>query len=111
MSAETRDRLPTSTAAVSVPCPALDRRLRCTLTAQSPLPLSPPQMAPYGYFRVIRFLSDELGVSPEGVQKWRAHWLEEGLQAVEEMLEDPDAICVADSDADCVPPKARLSDA
>ena len=68
-------------------------------------------MAPYGYFRVIRFLSDELGVSPEGVQKWRAHWLEEGLQAVEEMLEDPDAICVADSDADCVPPKARLSDA
>ena len=28
-------------------------------------------MAPYGYFRVIRFLSDELGVSPERVQKWR----------------------------------------
>jgi negative regulator of sigma E activity len=36
--------------------------------------------------RVLRYLSEELKVSEEDKKRWYAHWIQQGLSAVEQML-------------------------
>lgn len=60
-------------------CPALEHQS---------FPLLAAQLAPFGFYRVVRFLKDELGVNDDGLVHWRKHWVEEGLQTVEDMLSD-----------------------
>lgn len=60
---------------------------------------------PVNNMRVLRYLSDELKVADAEKQQWYAHWIEQGLSAVECLLERADSggYCVGDrvSLADC----------
>ncbi|STA74968.1 glutathione-S-transferase [Citrobacter freundii] len=55
--------------------------------------------------RVLRYLSEELKVSEEDKKRWYAHWIQQGLSAVEQMLRQSHsgAFCVGDAPtlADC----------
>jgi len=42
--------------------------------------------------RVGNFLADELKVAPDSIESWRKHWILEGLQAVEKLVE-PSPFC------------------
>jgi maleylacetoacetate isomerase len=42
--------------------------------------------------RVGNFLADELKVPPDAIESWRRHWILEGLQAVEKLVE-PGPFC------------------
>ena len=41
---------------------------------------------PINNMRVLRYLSDELKVSEEEKQRWYAHWIQQGLSALEQLL-------------------------
>ncbi|MEX9251007.1 maleylacetoacetate isomerase [Pseudenterobacter timonensis] len=60
---------------------------------------------PINNLRVLRYLSDELKVSEEEKNRWYAHWIQQGLSAVEQLLRRSDAgpFCVGDRPtlADC----------
>jgi maleylpyruvate isomerase len=60
---------------------------------------------PINNMRVLRYLSDELGISAVQKQAWYAHWVAEGLAAVEALLLRTDSgdFCVGHSPtlADC----------
>ncbi|CAG9463408.1 unnamed protein product [Pedinophyceae sp. YPF-701] len=43
-------------------------------------------VAPYGYYRVTRLLTDKLGVNAEGVEAWHRYWLENGFKEIEGLL-------------------------
>mmetsp|Transcript_14178 Transcript_14178/g.40191 ORF Transcript_14178/g.40191 Transcript_14178/m.40191 type:complete len:280 (-) Transcript_14178:231-1070(-) len=49
--------------------------------------LSATEVAPFGYYRAIRLLEDDLGVSPEGIAKWRTYWLSHGFAEIEAILQ------------------------
>ncbi len=42
---------------------------------------------PVNNLRILRYLKDELGISEEQKNTWYAHWIAEGLAAVERLLE------------------------
>src|SRR5690606_26942099 len=44
-------------------------------------------MHPMNNLRALRYLVNELGVSDEAKNGWYAHWIAEGFQALEKMLE------------------------
>ena len=46
---------------------------------------------PLNNMRVLRYLKDRLGVDQAGRQTWYAHWIAEGLGAVEQLLARADA--------------------
>eukprot|EP00191_Tetraselmis_sp_GSL018_P010602 CAMPEP_0177615088 /NCGR_PEP_ID=MMETSP0419_2-20121207/23188_1 /TAXON_ID=582737 /ORGANISM="Tetraselmis sp., Strain GSL018" /LENGTH=278 /DNA_ID=CAMNT_0019112561 /DNA_START=316 /DNA_END=1152 /DNA_ORIENTATION=- len=48
--------------------------------------LSATEVAPFGYYRAVRFLEDELAVNPEGIIKWRNYWLSHGFSEIEAIL-------------------------
>ncbi|MDR9888789.1 maleylacetoacetate isomerase [Pseudenterobacter timonensis] len=60
---------------------------------------------PVNNLRVLRYLSDELKVSEEAKNRWYAHWIQQGLSAVEQLLRRSDAgpFCVGATPtlADC----------
>ena len=60
---------------------------------------------PINNMRVLRYLSDVLQVTPEQKQAWYAHWVQEGLQAVEELLTKANSsqFCIGETPtiADC----------
>ena len=60
---------------------------------------------PINNMRVLRYLSDELKVSEEDKQRWYAHWVQQGLSAVEQLLRHSQSgqFCVGDTPtlADC----------
>lgn len=60
---------------------------------------------PINNMRVLRYLTDELGVSEKAKQRWYAHWVHQGLSAVEQLLRQSPAgqFCVGDAPtlADC----------
>jgi maleylpyruvate isomerase len=41
---------------------------------------------PINNMRVLRYLSDELKVSEEEKKRWYAHWIQQGLSALEQLL-------------------------
>lgn len=41
---------------------------------------------PLNNLRVLRYLEEQMGISPEGRTQWIRHWTEEGLRACEAML-------------------------
>lgn len=43
-------------------------------------------MAPFGYYRALRLLQDELGVDDEGIKKWKQYWITHGFQEIEDVL-------------------------
>jgi len=47
---------------------------------------------PLTNLRVGNFLADELKVAPDSIESWRRHWILEGLQAIEKLLE-PSPFC------------------
>lgn len=49
------------------------------------------EVAPYGYYRVQRYLEDELGASPAQSAGFRLHWLAEGFAGLERLLRAPAA--------------------
>ncbi|ELL90274.1 glutathione-S-transferase family protein, partial [Salmonella enterica subsp. enterica serovar Enteritidis str. SE30663] len=55
--------------------------------------------------RVLRYLTDELKVSEEDKKRWYAHWIQQGLSAVEQLLRKSQSgrFCVGDAPglADC----------
>lgn len=55
--------------------------------------------------RVLRYLTDELKVSEEDKKRWYAHWIQQGLSAVEQLLRKSQSrsFCVGDTPglADC----------
>ncbi|MBW7983143.1 maleylacetoacetate isomerase [Enterobacillus tribolii] len=59
---------------------------------------------PVNNMRVLRYLSDELKVSDAEKKRWYAHWIEQGLSAVERLLEQ------ADSGDYCVGGRVTLAD-
>ncbi|MFD2021229.1 maleylacetoacetate isomerase [Pseudocitrobacter faecalis] len=64
---------------------------------------------PINNMRVLRYLSDELKVSEEDKQRWYAHWVQQGLSAVEQLLRHSQSgqFCVGDTPtlADCLVPQ------
>ena len=60
---------------------------------------------PINNMRVLRYLSDELKVSEEDKNRWYAHWVQQGLSAVEQLLRRSDSgqFCFGDTPtlADC----------
>lgn len=60
---------------------------------------------PVNNLRVLRYLSEELKVSEEDKKRWYAHWIQQGLSAVEQMLRQSHSgtFCVGDAPtlADC----------
>lgn len=46
---------------------------------------------PVNNMRILRYLSDELQVSDEAKKRWYAHWIAQGLGAVERLLERSDS--------------------
>lgn len=72
-------------------------------------------MHPMNNLRSLRYLVQELGVSDEAKNGWYQHWIAEGFQSLEKMLERVDSgkYCVGDqvSLADCclVPQVANAS--
>ncbi|BBV65181.1 TPA: maleylacetoacetate isomerase [Kluyvera ascorbata] len=60
---------------------------------------------PINNMRVLRYLSDELKVSEEEKKRWYAHWIQQGLSAVEQLLRrgQSGAFCFGDAPtlADC----------
>lgn len=60
---------------------------------------------PINNMRVLRYLSDELKVSEEQKKRWYAHWIQQGLSAVEQLLRrsQSGAFCFGDAPtlADC----------
>ncbi|QLR43325.1 maleylacetoacetate isomerase [Enterobacter sp. RHBSTW-00994] len=60
---------------------------------------------PLNNVRVLRYLTDELKVSEEEKKRWYAHWIQQGLRAVEELLSQSQsgAFCVGNCPtlADC----------
>ncbi|HCR60065.1 MAG TPA: maleylacetoacetate isomerase, partial [Raoultella sp.] len=54
---------------------------------------------PINNMRVLRYLSDELKVSEEDKQRWYAHWVQQGLSAVEQLLRHArsGAFCVGET--------------
>ena len=60
---------------------------------------------PLNNLRVLRYLSEELKVSEEEKQRWYAHWIQQGLSAVEHLLAQSHSgrFCVGDTPtlADC----------
>lgn len=60
---------------------------------------------PVNNLRVLRYLSEELKVSEEDKKRWYAHWIQQGLGAVEQMLRQSHSgtFCVGDAPtlADC----------
>ena len=60
---------------------------------------------PVNNMRVLRYLSEELKVSEEDKKRWYAHWIQQGLSAVEQMLRQSHSgkFCVGDAPtlADC----------
>ena len=44
------------------------------------------EIHPLNNLRVLRYLAGELGVEPRQRSRWYAHWVTEGLQAIETML-------------------------
>ena len=60
---------------------------------------------PINNMRVLRYLSDELKVSEEDKQRWYAHWVQQGLSSVEQLLRHArsGAFCVGETPtlADC----------
>ena len=60
---------------------------------------------PINNMRVLRYLSDELKVSEEEKKRWYAHWIQQGLSAVEQLLRrgQSGAFCFGDTPtlADC----------
>jgi maleylacetoacetate isomerase len=49
---------------------------------------------PINNLRVLKYLSDELGVDTEGKNKWYQHWIEEGFNKIELMLNKSDGYCI-----------------
>lgn len=45
------------------------------------------EVAPFGYYRALRLLQDELGVNEEGIKTWRQYWISRGFQEIESLLE------------------------
>ena len=41
---------------------------------------------PLNNLRVLRYLTEELNVSEEEKKRWYAHWIQQGLSAVEQLL-------------------------
>ncbi len=41
---------------------------------------------PLGNLRVLSYLKDELGESEDAITRWRMHWVQEGLRAVEQLI-------------------------
>ena len=60
---------------------------------------------PINNMRVLRYLSDELKVSEADKKRWYAHWIQQGLSALEQLLRQSKsgAFCVGDRPtlADC----------
>lgn len=60
---------------------------------------------PINNMRVLRYLSEELKVSEEDKKRWYAHWVQQGLSAVEQLLRHSQSgqFCVGDTPtlADC----------
>ena len=60
---------------------------------------------PVNNMRVLRYLSQRLKVSEEDKKRWYAHWIQQGLSAVEQMLRQSHSgtFCVGDAPtlADC----------
>lgn len=60
---------------------------------------------PVNNMRVLRYLSEELQVSEEDKKRWYAHWIQQGLSAVEQLLRQSHSgqFCVGDTPtlADC----------
>lgn len=56
---------------------------------------------PVNNMRVLRYLSEELKVSEEDKKRWYAHWIQQGLGAVEQMLRQSHSgtFCVGRTDA------------
>lgn len=54
---------------------------------------------PVNNMRVLRYLSDELKVSEEAKKRWYAHWIQQGLSAVEQLLRRSNAstFCIGDT--------------
>ena len=48
------------------------------------------EIAPYGFYRVDRYLRDELGITKEGLDKWHKHWLKRGFKDAEHILNSAD---------------------
>lgn len=66
----------------------------CTFPTQSNgthpitmLSLFSPQVAPFGFYRIQRYLKDEMGATESQLLAWRMHWLHLGFKGINEMLE------------------------
>lgn len=63
------------------------------------------EIHPIDNIRVLKYLTGKLGVSEEAKSAWYAHWVDEGLGAVERLLSKhpPSAYCFGDTPtlADC----------
>lgn len=58
---------------------------------------------PLNNLRVLKYLTEVLGVSEEQKNNWYAHWIREGFGALEQLLPDRDGWCIGDGPtvADC----------
>lgn len=57
---------------------------------------------PLNNLRVLRYLTEELNVSEEEKKRWYAHWIQQGLSAVEQLLRQKPVgaiLCGRDADA------------
>lgn len=59
---------------------------------------------PVNNLRVLRYLTDKLNVSEEDKKNWYAHWIQQGFEAIEQLL------CRSHSGAYCVGDKPTLAD-
>lgn len=80
---------------------AIDLRIRAVEIAQT----IACEIHPINNLRVLNYLTTELGIGADAKTGWYAHWVEEGLAAVETMLASASSgvYCVGDSPtvADC----------
>ncbi|MBB1386682.1 maleylacetoacetate isomerase [Pseudoalteromonas sp. SG45-5] len=51
---------------------------------------------PVNNLRVLKYLSNELGVDDESKNKWYRHWIEIGFEKIELMLNENDDYCIGD---------------
>ncbi|GAA78306.1 maleylacetoacetate isomerase [Pseudoalteromonas sp. BSi20495] len=51
---------------------------------------------PVNNLRVLKYLSNELGVDDEAKNKWYRHWIEVGFEKIELMLNENDGYCFGD---------------
>ncbi|MBE0361572.1 maleylacetoacetate isomerase [Pseudoalteromonas aliena] len=51
---------------------------------------------PVNNLRVLKYLSNELGVDDEAKNKWYRHWIEIGFEKIELMLNENDDYCIGD---------------